>query len=59
LKNRTARSRVFVHIHIKLEGIQTLREAHDIGVSLRRAIFTYYPQADVIVDKDVAYRPID
>jgi ferrous-iron efflux pump FieF len=48
-----------VHIHIKLEGIQTLREAHDIGVSLRRAIFTYYPQADVIVDKDVAYRPID
>ena len=53
LKTRTAGSRVFVNIHIELDGDQSLREAHDIGAGLRRAILTAYPQADVIVHKDV------
>ncbi|PTE15604.1 cation diffusion facilitator family transporter [Pseudogemmobacter blasticus] len=56
LKTRTAGSRVFVHLHIELDGEQTLREAHAIGASLRRAILTTYPQTDVIIHKDVAAR---
>ncbi len=56
LKTRTAGSRVFVNIHIELDGEQTLREAHDIGAGLRRAILAAYPQADVIIHKDVAER---
>lgn len=56
LKTRTAGSRVFVNIHIELDGDQTLREAHDIGAALRRAILAAYPQADVIIHKDVAER---
>jgi ferrous-iron efflux pump FieF len=56
LKTRTAGSRVFVNIHIELDGEQTLREAHDIGAGLRRAILTAYPQTDVIIHKDVAER---
>jgi ferrous-iron efflux pump FieF len=54
LKTRTAGSTVFVNIHIELDGDQTLREAHAIGAALRRAIIEAYPQADVIVHKDVA-----
>ncbi len=54
IKTRTAGSRVFVQIHIELDGDQTLRCAHDIGASLRRAILDAYPQTDVIVHKDVA-----
>jgi len=54
LKTRTAGSRVFVNIHIELDGDQTLREAHGIGAGLRRAILTAYPQTDVIIHKDVA-----
>jgi ferrous-iron efflux pump FieF len=54
IKTRTAGSRVFVQIHIELDGNQTLRQAHDIGAGLRRAILAAYPQADVIVHKDVA-----
>jgi ferrous-iron efflux pump FieF len=54
LKTRTAGSRVFVNIHIELDGDQTLRDAHAIGAGLRRAILAAYPQADVIVHKDVA-----
>ena len=57
LKTRTAGSRIFVNIHIELEGDQTLHEAHAIGASLRRAILAAYPQADVIVHKDVARSP--
>jgi ferrous-iron efflux pump FieF len=54
VKTRVAGSRVFVQIHIELDGDQPLREAHDIGAGLRRAIMSAYPQADVIVHKDIA-----
>lgn len=54
LKTRTAGSRVFVNIHIELDGDQSLREAHAIGAGLRRKIIETYPQCDVIVHKDVA-----
>lgn len=53
LKTRTAGSRVFVNLHIELDGDQSLRQAHDIGASLRRAILDAYPHADVIIHKDV------
>ncbi len=54
LKTRTAGSRIFVNIHIELDGEQSLRDAHAIGAALRRAILAAYPQTDVIVHKDVA-----
>ncbi|MBL8563990.1 MAG: cation diffusion facilitator family transporter, partial [Gemmobacter sp.] len=54
LKTRTAGSRIFVHLHIELDGDLTLRAAHDIGAGLRRTILLAYPQADVIIHKDVA-----
>lgn len=54
LKTRTAGSRVFVNLHIELDGNQSLHEAHAIGATLRRAIIAAYPQADVIIHKDVA-----
>ena len=57
LKTRTAGSRIFVNIHIELDGDQSLRDAHAIGAALRRAILEAYPQADVIVHKDVAHGP--
>ncbi len=57
LKTRTAGSIVFVNIHIELDGAQTLRQAHDIGASLRRAILNAYPQTDVIIHKDVHFSP--
>jgi ferrous-iron efflux pump FieF len=59
LKTRTAGRRIFVHLHIELDGDQSLREAHAIGAALRRAILERYPQADVIIHKDVAPRDGD
>lgn len=52
LKTRTAGSRVFVNIHIELDGSQTLDEAHAIGAALRRAILRTYPNTDVMIHKD-------
>lgn len=54
LKTRTAGSRVFVNLHIELDGDQTLREAHAIGAGLRRRIIETWPQCDVIIHKDVS-----
>lgn len=53
LKTRMAGSRVFVNLHIELDGAQPLSHAHDIGAALRRAILQRYPQCDVIIHKDV------
>jgi ferrous-iron efflux pump FieF len=53
LKTRMAGSRVFVNLHIELDGAQPLIQAHDIGAALRRAILQGYPQCDVIIHKDV------
>ncbi len=52
LKTRVAGSRVFVNLHIELDGDQTLNEAHKIGAALRRAIIAAYPRADVLIHKD-------
>lgn len=52
LKTRTAGSRVFVNLHIELDGAQSLEAAHATGAALRRAIIEAVPQADVIIHKD-------
>ena len=52
LKTRRAGSRVFLNIHIELDGSQTLDEAHSIGAALRRAIVAARPEADVLIHKD-------
>ncbi len=52
LKTRQSGSRLFVNLHIELDGTQTLYQAHSIGAGLRRAILKEYPQADVLIHKD-------
>lgn len=52
LKTRVAGSRVFVNLHIELDGAQTLNDAHAIGAALRRAIIAAYPRTDVLIHKD-------
>jgi ferrous-iron efflux pump FieF len=57
LKTRVAGSRIFVNLHIELDGEQTLHEAHAIGAGLRRAILAAYPRADVLIHKDPVRPP--
>lgn len=52
LKTRVAGSRVFVNLHIELDGAQSLDAAHAIGARLRREIIAAYPRADVLIHKD-------
>lgn len=52
LKTRTAGNKVFIQVHIELDGSQTLHRAHDIGAGLRREILKNIPDADVIIHKD-------
>ncbi len=54
LKTRTAGTTLFVQVHIELDEAQSLRAAHDIGKALKRKIRDAYPQADVIIHKDLA-----
>ncbi|MCR8726705.1 cation diffusion facilitator family transporter [Frigidibacter sp. ROC022] len=52
LRTRQSGSRVFVNLHIELDGEQSLDAAHEIGAALRRAILRAHPQADVIIHMD-------
>lgn len=53
LKTRTSGARLFVQLHIELDGAQSLEAGHEIAKSLKRAILEAYPQADVIIHMDV------
>ncbi|SOB92418.1 ferrous-iron efflux pump FieF [Rhodobacter sp. JA431] len=53
LKTRTAGAKLFVQLHIELDGEQSLEAAHAIAKSLKRAILDAHPQADVIIHMDV------
>lgn len=52
LRTRAAGSRIFVNLHVEIDGRLTLTQAHDIGAGLKHAILARYPQADVIIHKD-------
>ncbi|SIS67556.1 cation diffusion facilitator family transporter [Phaeovulum vinaykumarii] len=54
LRTRTAGSRLFVHIHIELDGDQPLRQAHATAARLKAQILERHPGAYVIVHQDVA-----
>ncbi len=52
LKTRVSGSKVFINLHIELDGSQSLEAAHATGAALRRAILRAYPNADVMIHKD-------
>ncbi|MBI1417748.1 MAG: cation diffusion facilitator family transporter [Limimaricola sp.] len=52
LKTRVSGSRVFVNMHVELDGSKTLNETHAIGAALRRAITAAHPRADVLIHQD-------
>ncbi|OUS07575.1 cation-efflux pump [Rhodobacterales bacterium 52_120_T64] len=58
LKTRTAGNRIFVQVHIELDGDQTLEQAHGVSAGLKREILRIMPNADVIIHKDPAGDPL-
>ena len=52
LKTRVSGAKLFVVVHIELDGAQSLDEAHATGAALRRAILRAYPGSDVLIHKD-------
>lgn len=52
LKTRTAGSRVFIQVHLEIDGDLTLHEAHAVGARVKRAIVAELPDADVLIHKD-------
>jgi ferrous-iron efflux pump FieF len=54
LRTRRSGSRLFVQIHVEIDGSRSLEEAHGIGAELRHRIMEAFPGTDVIVHKDPA-----
>jgi len=52
LRTRTAGPRVFIQVHVEIDGDLPLREAHAISAALKRELLAAVPQADVIIHQD-------
>ena len=52
LRTRTAGARIFINLHLEMDGQLSLDAAHEIGEEIRREIVALYPQADVIIHHD-------
>ncbi len=51
-RSRVSGSRVFVEIHIEIDGFLTLYKTHDIAEAVENNIIAQYPHAQVIVHQD-------
>lgn len=52
LRTRSSGDRVFVELHLELDGGLTLAEAHDVADSVERALREAFPTAEVIVHQE-------
>jgi ferrous-iron efflux pump FieF len=52
LKTRTAGSKIFVTVHIELDGEKSLNETHATAAALRRAILHAFHDSDVLIHQD-------
>lgn len=52
LKTRRSGSRLFVNLHVEMDGRQSLTDAHAIGAALKHEILADFPNADVILHFD-------
>jgi ferrous-iron efflux pump FieF len=52
LQTRASGSKIFIQVHLDLNGQQTLFQAHAIADSLEHKLETLYPHADVMVHQD-------
>jgi len=52
LKTRTAGSRLYVSLHVELDGRQSLNQAHAIADGLEHALQAEFPDAEVIIHLD-------
>jgi ferrous-iron efflux pump FieF len=53
LRTRMAGHRIFVEIHLEMDGDMALQNAHDLGVEVEHAIKAAFPDAQVLVHLDV------
>jgi len=52
LKTRTAGSRLFIALHVELDGRQSLNAAHAVADGLEHALQAEFPEAEVIIHLD-------
>jgi ferrous-iron efflux pump FieF len=54
LRTRSSGTRVFIQMHLEMDGSITLNEAHAISDAVEALIVAAYPQAEVLIHEDPA-----
>lgn len=52
LRTRTAGTRLFIQVHVEIDGALPLREAHAISARVKHALLAALPGSDVIIHQD-------
>ena len=55
LRTRSSGQRIFIQMHLDVDGMLTLRDAHEIAEEIEQNVIAIFPNADVIIHQD----PID
>jgi ferrous-iron efflux pump FieF len=54
MRTRSDGDRVFIELHVEMDGNKTLREAHALAEKIMTEIMAEFPNADVLVHQDPA-----
>lgn len=54
LKTRRSGSKLFVQLHVEIDGDASLRDAHEVGEALRRRLLDLEEEVEIIIHKDPA-----
>lgn len=52
MRTRTDGERIFIELHVEMDGNKTLCEAHDLTEKINKVILAEIPNADIIVHQD-------
>lgn len=58
LKTRRAGSRIFITLHLEINGQLSLDEAHAISAGLKHKILNTFPRSDVMIHQDPVRLPV-
>jgi ferrous-iron efflux pump FieF len=52
MRTRSDSDRIFVELHVEMDGNLSLRAAHDIGESIIQTVTKEFPNADILIHQD-------
>jgi ferrous-iron efflux pump FieF len=54
MRTRSDSDRIFIELHVEMDGAMTLQEAHELSEEIMLALYAEIPNADIVIHQDPA-----